>query len=520
MKKSLSIPSANLLYLVTMLLILLVGSTLQMLHLSLGLIATELLLILLPTLLLLWIRKVPLKEGLRLKRISLRVAVLSFFLGVCTYLFSVLIELAMANLTGLPSVDLSQSTLPQGVWPSVLYGVAIAISAPICEEVLFRGALQGSYEGRKSALFSIVVPAVMFAFYHFRLSGLPGLLPVAFLLGYVAWRTRSIFASILIHFGMNAAAATVSVLAFNGSTLPNRLFDSVWISLIGFVLALVLLFVFIRIQPKPESAEWVDEPASGWFKKYWALIVAGILYVVIVVATLFAQLSGQTASKSLTFESPDLQQAVTSRYIAYDPAGEEAGEMTCQLEPTDVTINLACQERITPFEVQKGSSYFKEAGHTAEFDVAWDRSTLAVVDYHYKRQYDYGMGYASELTDGMLETASSDRTDVVEVPETALLDYEWQWRVNHLEVSNGLFFRPTFVSLNRWDDALQESAPAVTEEVLHVQGEEKLDLPSGKVEAWKVSLAGQTVWFNSEDDAAPRPVKIDDGMLVYLLAGE
>lgn len=211
MKKSLTIPSANLLYLVTMLLIILVGSMLQMSNLSLGVIATELLLILLPTLIFLWIAKVPLKEGLRLNRISVPVAVLSVFLGVCTYLFSVLIELAMANLTGLPSVDLSQSTLPQGVWPSVLYAVAIAVSAPICEEVLFRGALQGSYEGRKSALFAIVVPAVMFAFYHFRLSGLPGLIPVAFLLGYVAWRTRSIFASILIHFGMNAAAATVSV---------------------------------------------------------------------------------------------------------------------------------------------------------------------------------------------------------------------------------------------------------------------------------------------------------------------
>ena len=520
MKKSLTIPSANLLYLVTMLLIILVGSMLQVSNLSLGVIATELLLILLPTLIFLWIAKVPLKEGLRLNRISVPVAVLSVFLGVCTYLFSVLIELAMANLTGLPSVDLSQSTLPQGVWPSVLYAVAIAVSAPICEEVLFRGALQGSYEGRKSALFAIVVPAVMFAFYHFRLSGLPGLIPVAFLLGYVAWRTRSIFASILIHFGMNAAAATVSVLAFNGSTLPNRLFDSVWISLIGFILALVLLFIFIRIQPKPERAALVDEPAAGWLKKYWALIVAGILYVVIVVATLFAQLSGQTASKTLTYEAPDLQQAVTSRYVVYDPAGEEAGEMTCLLEPKEDVIALACQESITPFEVQKGSSYFKETGHTAELEVVWDRSTLDVKEYQYEKQYDNGMGYTSELTDGMLGTTSSDRSDVVEVPDGALLDHEWHWRVNHLEVSNGLFFKPSYISLDRWDDALQQSAPAVTEEVLHVQGEEKLDLPFGKVKAWKVSLAGQTVWFDSADDAAPLPVKIDDGMLVYLLAGE
>ncbi|MRR31596.1 hypothetical protein EG834_14995, partial [bacterium] len=123
MKKSLSIASANLLYLVTMLLVIIVGSTIQMLHLSWGLIATEVVLIALPAILFLRAKKLPLKEGLRLNQISLPVAVVSLLLGVFTYLFSVLIELVMANLTGLPSVDLGQTALPQSTLQYALYFV-------------------------------------------------------------------------------------------------------------------------------------------------------------------------------------------------------------------------------------------------------------------------------------------------------------------------------------------------------------------------------------------------------------
>lgn len=520
MKKSLSITSANLLYLITMLLVILVGSVLQMLNLSLGLIATEIFLILLPALIFLWVKKIPLKDGLRLKRISLPVAIVTFFLGVCTYLFSVLIELTMANLTGLPSVDLSQSTLPAGVWQSVFYFIGIAICAPICEEVLFRGAIQGSYEERKSATFAIIVPAVMFAFYHFRLSGLPGLLPVAFLLGYVAWRSRSILGTMLIHFGMNAAAATISILSFSGSELPGLLFGNTWILLAGLVLALGLLYLFIRIQPKPETREAVDEPKNSWFKKYWTLIVAGILYLVIVGATLYAQLSGQTASTTLTFSAPELDQPVESRYMAVDPAGNETGEMVCVLTPDEETLILHCDERIDAFEVQLDSSYFKEIGHTAELDVVWQKSTFEVLSYHYERNYGNEMSYSSDLEDSFLTTVRANDSSATEVPEGALLEYEWLWRVNNLEVSNGLFFKPSFVNLSRWDDALKDSVPVVTSEVLHVQGEEKLSLPAGEFKAWKVSISPRTVWYGNDDGKAPRPVKFDDGMVVYSLLEE
>jgi hypothetical protein len=65
-----SIFSVNLLYLVTMLLVLVLGAVMQSLHFIWGLIATEALLILLPTVAFLRLRRIPLQEGLRLKPIA------------------------------------------------------------------------------------------------------------------------------------------------------------------------------------------------------------------------------------------------------------------------------------------------------------------------------------------------------------------------------------------------------------------------------------------------------------------
>lgn len=517
MKKSLTITSANLLYLVTMLLVIIVGSIIQTLNLSLGLIATELVLIALPAILFLRARKVPLNEGLRLNRISLPVAVVSLLLGVSTYLFSVLIELVMAKLTGLPSVDLSQATMPQSTLQYALYFAAIAISAPICEELLFRGAIQGSYEQRKSAWFAIAVPALMFAFYHFRLSGLPGLLPVAFLIGYVAWRSRSTFSTMLLHFGMNASAATITILALSGSKLPETLFSNYWILGGGLAVTLVLLFIFIRLQPKPEAYEPVEEAPTSWFKKYWTLIVAGILYAVVVGATLAAQLSGATASTDLKFNPPMITAPVESHYQAVNRAGDVVGEMDCTLTPHGETFNLTCDSTIEPFEVKQGNSTWIDEGHTANLDVTWN-SAFDLQEYYYEMTNIHGAGFSYAVKDGSLEmTTNTGEENTTVLPEKYLMDFEWAWKVSALDGSGGLFYKSPYVYPLRWDNEAQKSVTLVQDEVIHIAGEETLTLPAGEFKAWKVTLGSQTAWYALDDKLGPRPVQFDDGMLVYSL---
>ncbi|MRR29934.1 CPBP family intramembrane metalloprotease, partial [bacterium] len=391
-----------------------------------------------------------------------------------------------------------------------------AISAPICEEILFRGAIQSSYEQRKSTWFAITVPALMFAFYHFRLSGLPGLLPVAFLIGYVAWRSRSIFSTMLVHFGMNGFAATVTILALSGSKLPERLLGNYWILGGGLAVTLVLLLIFIRLQPKPEVYEPMEEASAGWFKKYWALIVAGILYVVVVGATLAAQLSGATANTTLKFNPPMITAPVESRYQAVNRAGDVVGEMDCTITPQGETFTLACDSEIEAYEVKKDNSTWIDEGHTAKLVVTWS-DAFDLQAYSYEMFSSSGGTFSAVLKDGSLVTSASGVEKTAVLPEKYLMDWEWAWKVNALDGTGGPFFKSPYVYLSRWDNDAQQSITLVQDEVIHLIGEETLNLPAGEFKTWKQTLGSQTAWYGRDDTNSPRPVQFDDGMLTYSL---
>jgi membrane protease YdiL (CAAX protease family) len=211
-----SIFSVNLLYLVTILLNLVLGSWMQSMHFIWGLIASEVLLFLLPTIAYLRLRRIPLTEGLRLKPIRPLIGLLCISLGFTTYLFVVIIDAIMAKFTTIPIMPVSiESVVPKGTLESIGLFLAMAVVAPLCEEPLFRGAIQGAYEKQHTPSSAIAIAALMFAFWHFQLTGLWGLLLVAFILGYVALWSGSIYASILVHFGLNATSAANTLLALN-----------------------------------------------------------------------------------------------------------------------------------------------------------------------------------------------------------------------------------------------------------------------------------------------------------------
>ena len=350
MKKSLTVLGANALFLLTMLMVITLGSAIQLLNLSLGLIVTEVLLIALPALLFLHGRKIPLKEGLRLNPIRPLTALLCVLLGFATFMFSILIEAIMAQLTGMASVPLPEGSLPKGVLDSILYFIALAAAAPICEEIMFRGAIQGAYEKHRPAAFAILITAVMFAFYHFRVSGLPALLPVAFILGYVAWRTHSIYTSMLIHFGMNATSGANTLFAIH--TGAGLLFLSLWTMLAGIPAAAVLIFAITRLHPTPAVDPAAEaEPGPGasasprrtWLGAYWPLLGAGLLYLSVAGLTVAASLSSRlNMSTNVSYYLPRIEAPVDSRYQVTDRSGKVVGELTCRITPQGSRFSLDC----------------------------------------------------------------------------------------------------------------------------------------------------------------------------------
>jgi len=75
---------------------------------------------------------------------------------------------------------------------------ALAITPAVCEEVLFRGYLQRQFERAMGASGGIIVTGILFGLYHFRLSQALPLAVLGIFLGYLVWRTGSIWVVVVV----------------------------------------------------------------------------------------------------------------------------------------------------------------------------------------------------------------------------------------------------------------------------------------------------------------------------------
>jgi sodium transport system permease protein len=87
-----------------------------------------------------------------------------------------------------------------------------ALTPAICEELVFRGVLLHSFAREMTAARTIGGTALLFGVLHLSSETAIRLLPTAFLgvlMGFVVWRTRSVFASMLMHFVNNGMAVVI-----------------------------------------------------------------------------------------------------------------------------------------------------------------------------------------------------------------------------------------------------------------------------------------------------------------------
>lgn len=130
------------------------------------------------------------------------------------------IALLIANLaaTGLfgpfdQGIDIDVETA--GIAERLTLAAAIALAAPVAEETLFRGLLQGVLERKLGPWLAILAAAVPFALLH----GVPGPGLIIFFwtlpIGWVAWRTGSIAPGLVIHVLNNL----VGVIVILGGTM-------------------------------------------------------------------------------------------------------------------------------------------------------------------------------------------------------------------------------------------------------------------------------------------------------------
>jgi len=205
-----SVGGAWLLFFASLFLCFTVGVVVQVYSWIPGLLVTEVFLILLPSLVYIRLKGLPMRDALRWRPVSWAIAVRSVILGTSAWgmemgIYLVLAPVVEAALGPDPSTGFWLKVAPRTFPELVVCLIVVAILSGLCEETLFRGALQGTFEKRGVGK-GVAYTALLFAGFHVNPWGFLPIAVLGVLLGLVTIRTSSIVPAMICHASTNAIA--------------------------------------------------------------------------------------------------------------------------------------------------------------------------------------------------------------------------------------------------------------------------------------------------------------------------
>ncbi|HYW43362.1 MAG TPA: type II CAAX endopeptidase family protein [Bryobacteraceae bacterium] len=359
---------ANLLFLISLVLGLTLGSAAQAWRIWPGLILTELFLILLPALL--FARATgSLAPALRLKWVGVRPCGMGLVIGAGLLPPAVLAGWLGQKILGY-SITVPDSFLPTGIGGTLVYVLASAVSAPFCEEMLFRGYILAAWEriGCRPRT-AILAVAALFTAYHVSPLRAPTVAVLALALTYVAWRTGSVWPSIAVHMGANGTVALL-VVAGHGAALDNPSSRMALLAGIPAVAAAAFcLWRIAAVSPGPRDREPV--PVSTQKSQWWPLAVAGVIVLLAgageFVINRFPQLRW---AHEVRVEAP-WTAPVTCSYEIY-AAGAHIGDAEYRITPGSDSVLLYATVTF------RARNDLTGAPMDLRFHAAWDRTSMVL----------------------------------------------------------------------------------------------------------------------------------------------
>lgn len=331
-KQSFSKPTefqVGILYSITVLLLVYVGSRVQRWNFNGGILITEFILILLPVLIFLFSFRFDVKNVLRLNKPTFW----NMFLIFWIMLFSIPVSSGINVLNlwiiksvfgkiEVPAVPVGENMI--GLLVSVF---VIAVSAGICEEVLFRGVIMRGFE-RRGAVKAIVITGIVFGFMHLDFQKLIGTMLLGILIGYLVYRGNSLYCGIFAHFLNNAIATVGTYYAARASEyleksgmadakLPKggdvfEIYAAMpQIQLIGVIIAGAIMFAFsatclsfliyafIKTSPKKEGATDIGMDRGRFSVLNYAGLLPGLLIVMLLYVVQGLLMKGLVAPETI-----------------------------------------------------------------------------------------------------------------------------------------------------------------------------------------------------------------------------
>ena len=201
--------------------------------------------ILIPPIYFLTIKKQPIFESLRIKTVSLPTI-------KSTLIFSTGVLIAFDTLDRIlhkfippPDyiIDLGEIMKPDSILGYIFLFLAVVIVAPIGEEIVFRGFLQRFLEKYwKDITRAVLVTSLFFAMIHFNPFWTIQIYLLGVILGFLAWKTKSVIPSILLHIVNNGSAfiltnieeGTIDFYLWNEQVSPVFIFLAAFLIYKGF----------------------------------------------------------------------------------------------------------------------------------------------------------------------------------------------------------------------------------------------------------------------------------------------
>jgi membrane protease YdiL (CAAX protease family) len=493
------------------------------------LILNEALFVLLPSLLYLRWAGLPFHETVRLRNPGWKVALASFFIGAGLYPISVVSGAVLNMLLGYNLAG-TEALLPQNPSEGVLAIIAYAVMAPLCEEIFSRGIIQRAYEGRFSPGKAILLAGGLFIMFHLSLLQGLTIIPLSLALGYVYWRSSSLVASILTHFGANAMAALVVT-----SNVFWKDATSVLVSPLSVGIGLLLTgggFWLLRNSTSAAPKKPNDVRSKG-FKRAWPLLLAGLLYLIVIGYEFTTTRFPERFHDPVTVGATQLENATAWNYEMHNAADDPVAEVRCRLEPEGNTIVLHWESVHQAYDVQTPGGRYMGGNVTKEEELSFRRADGQPLQGTLIGEFDWGRTETEWSFDGehfFIHHKSSQRPD--EVFELALEDSSqslvlestsWPWVLRSLPFASGYVGTAYYFKPYTWRQATQDNGPVVERVLVTVTGPETLGTPTGTLQAWKVKVGcppavgqAETAWYSV--DAPHVLLKHHNGFETMVLA--
>lgn len=279
---------ANLLVVAVLILVLMGGAAVAAFGLTATMIFAQAFVIL-PAVLWIAIRRLPVRATLRLHPINWRTAMWSSLIGLACWPVvagsSTLIERGLALIGPGP-----QMPYPTGLGESVLYALVLIVLAPVTEEPVFRGFVLTAWLRRGTA-WGLALSGFLFAIFHFQLAALVPLTFLGIALGLLVKGSNSLYSSMIAH----ACYNTVGTLFMIFPSLRETHELSVIIAgAIALPLTVWLLWAFARRFPTSREVSLARESSPRVWTVLSLLVAVGISGLV-AAAELFLRLAPDLA---------------------------------------------------------------------------------------------------------------------------------------------------------------------------------------------------------------------------------